>query len=199
LLAGLAACALVLAPWTIRNALTFDAPVAISTNASGVFVGANCARTYYGGGIGAWDFRCYGDPPPGDEAQQMTAYRARGLRYARDHAGRVPLVVAARLGRLADVYRPWTQGVFYNGSEGRNPRATKAGLVFYWLLLPFGIAGALRLRRRGAVLLVPVALVVLVGAAVYGSTRFRTAAEPSLVVLAAVALSALLAPRLSPP
>src|SRR6201999_3325739 len=70
-LVGVAACAVVLAPWTIRNAVTFHAPVLISDNASGVFVGANCAPTYSGPLIGSWVFSCYGNAPPGDEAQQM--------------------------------------------------------------------------------------------------------------------------------
>src|ERR1700742_1732830 len=93
-LVGVAACALVLAPWTIRNAVTFHAPVLISDNANGVFVGANCAPTYSGPLIGSWVFSCYGKAPPGDEAQQMVAYRKRGLTYARHHAGRIPVVVA---------------------------------------------------------------------------------------------------------
>ena len=93
-----------------------------------------------------------------------------------------------RLGRLLDVYRPWTQGVFFQQAEGRNPRAAKAGLLFYWLLLPLAIAGAIITGRRAAPLLVPVALVVLVAALTYGSTRFRTTAEPSLVVFSALAL-----------
>ena len=74
----------------------------------------------------------------------MVAYRARGLRYARDHAGRLPLVMLAREGRLLDLYRPWTQGVFFNASEGRNPRASKAGAA---VLLA---AAAVRDLRRGA-------------------------------------------------
>ena len=93
-----------------------------------------------------------------------------------------------RLGRLLDVYRPWTQGVFFQGREGRNPIAAQYGLVFYWLLLPLGIAGAVITGRRGRTLLVPVGLVVLVAALTYGSTRFRTTAEPSLVVFSALAL-----------
>jgi hypothetical protein len=194
-LAGVAACVLVLAPWTVRNLLTFDAPVLISTNSNGVFVGANCPRTYYGDAIGGWLFACYGTAPPGDEAQQMVAYRKRGLTYAREHAGRIPLVMAARVGRVLDVYRPWDQGVFLNSTEGRAPRASRAGLLMYWLLLPFGIAGALVLRRRALPLLLPVALVVVVAALVYGNTRFRSSAEPSLVVCAAVAVSALVERR----
>jgi hypothetical protein len=190
-LAGVAACAVVLAPWTIRNALTFDAPVLISDNANGVFVGANCGPTYSGPLIGGWVFSCYGTAPPGDEAQQMVAYRKRGLAYARDHAGRLPLVMAARVGRVLDVYRPWNQGAFLGGLEGRAPNATRLGLVMYWLLVPFAVAGAALLGRRAIPLLVPVALVIVVAALVYGNTRFRSSAEPSLVVCAAAAVSAL--------
>jgi 4-amino-4-deoxy-L-arabinose transferase-like glycosyltransferase len=185
---GLLACVLVLAPWTIRNALTFDRPVLLSSNTGGLLAGANCRRTYYSGEIGTWVYTCLANRPPGDEATADAGYRSRGLRYATHHLARLPLVLAARLGRLLDVYRPWTQGVFYQAAEGRNPRAAKAGLIFYWALLPFGIVGAILAGRRGFVLLVPVALVVVVALLAYGSTRFRTAAEPSLVVFSALAL-----------
>lgn len=195
-LAGIGAFALVLAPWAIRNATTFEARVLISTNGDGVWVGSNCPATYDGPLIGSWVFSCYGRRPPGDEAQQSVVYRERGLRYARDHAGRVPVVVAARLGRLLDVYRPWTQGIYFNASEGRGSRASKLALPAWWLLAPLALAGALLLRRRRTVglgvILAPVVMVLCVGAGVYGSTRFRFAAEPSVVVLAAVAVHAAL-------
>ena len=195
-LAGIAAFALVLAPWTVRNLVTFERPVLISNNASGVWVGANCERTYFTEEIGSWRFDCYGERPPGDESEQFAEYRRRGVEYLRDHLDRWPVVVAARLGRLYDVYRPWDQGVFFAGIEGRHPRATKLGLVAYWCLVPFTIAGAVLLRRRGRpllILLAPVVLVTLVAIATYGVTRFRFAAEPSFVVLGAVAVDALFA------
>jgi 4-amino-4-deoxy-L-arabinose transferase-like glycosyltransferase len=184
------ACLAVLAPWTIRNALTFERPVLISSNTGGLIAGANCHSTYFTALIGAWDYRCLSDRPPGDESEADAAYRDRGLAFARDHAGRLPVVIYRRLGRLFDVYRPWTQGVFFNAVEGRNPRASRSGLIFYWLLLPLGVAGAVLARRRGLILLVPVLIVVLVGILAYGSTRFRTSAEPSLVVFSALALQA---------
>ena len=58
--------------------------------------------------------------------------------------------------------------------------------------------GVVVLRRRDgpwAVLLAPVALVILVTLISYGFTRLRVAAEPAIVVLAAVALDALAARR----
>lgn len=200
LAAGVAAFVLVLAPWTVRNLATFDRPVLISNNSQGIWAGANCHATYYTDQIGAWVFPCYGPRPAGDESDQNAVYRKRGLTYMRRHAGRLPVVVAARIGRLYDVYRPWGQGVFFAGTEGRRPRASKLGLLCYWALLPVALAGALVLRRRRdggglVVLLAPIAMVTLVGIATYGSTRFRFAAEPALVVLGAVALDALLRRR----
>jgi 4-amino-4-deoxy-L-arabinose transferase-like glycosyltransferase len=189
-----AAAVVVLAPWTIRNLTTFDKPFLISTNSESLWAGTNCERTYYTDQIGAWVLACYGPRPPGDESDQAVVYRDRGLHYMRHHLGRVPLVVAARLGRLWDVYQPWAQGTFFSGLEGRRPGATHVGLVVYWVLLPLALFGAflLRGRRRGLwILLAPVAMVTLVGATTYGTTRFRMAAEPSIVLLAAVGLEAL--------
>ena len=188
-----AAFVVVLAPWTLRNLTTFEQPVLISTNSEGVWVGANCHQTYYGPIIGLWDFPCYGKRPAGDESQQSAEYRRRGLEYLRDHAGRVPLVLAARFGRVWDVFRPAQQRA-YEAGEGRPARSERLGVWTYWLLLPFAAAGAWLLRRRGeplAILLTPVVLVTLTALLTYGTTRFRFAAEPSIVVLAAVALDAL--------
>ena len=194
-LAAVAVAAIVvLAPWTIRNLATFDKPFLISTNGEAIWAGANCHQTYYTDQIGAWIFNCYGPRPAGDESVQALAYRDRGLRYMRHHSGRLPAVVAARLGRLWDVYRPWTQGTFFSATEGRRPRATHVALIVYWALLPLAVAGAVLLRRRRRelwILLAPVVMVTLVAGATYGTTRFRIAAEPSIVLLAAASLKAL--------
>jgi 4-amino-4-deoxy-L-arabinose transferase-like glycosyltransferase len=190
------ACLVVLAPWTIRNLSTFAKPVPISSNANQIWVGANCHDTYYGDLVGAWKFQCYGKAPPGDESERAAVYRQRGIDYMKDHAGRLPIVVAARLGRVLDVYEPWGQGAFLASAEGRHPRAQHLGLLAYWLLVPFAIVGAVLLRRRRepalVVLLVPIALALLVAAVTYGSTRFRFVAEPALVVLGAVTVDVLL-------
>jgi 4-amino-4-deoxy-L-arabinose transferase-like glycosyltransferase len=186
------AFALVLAPWTIRNLVTFKDPVLISTNGYGLLVGANNHRTYYTDQIGMWLYQYYRNRAPGDESQYSVAYRDRGLRYIRHHVGRLPLVMLAREGRLWDVYRT-DQQLFTSASEGRNPRVNRIALRFYWVVALLAIAGLVILRRRRQTLIVLVAPILLVAWSAlltYGSTRFRFAAEPALVVLAAVTLEA---------
>ena len=189
---ALAAFAVVLAPWTIRNLATFDAPVLISSNANGIWQGANCPSVYRGPLIGAWRFQCYTDRRPGeDEAQYFARQRDEGLAYLADHPGRLPAVVVARLARVLDV-RDTGQALFLNAQEGRLPAHMRLGIPMAWAMMLLGVVGAVLLarRRRHAlrVLGAPVALVLLVAAVTYGTTRFRFAAEPSLCVLAAVAL-----------
>jgi 4-amino-4-deoxy-L-arabinose transferase-like glycosyltransferase len=188
---ALGAFALVLAPWTIRNLTVFEEPVLISTNGNAVFVGSNCDAVYHGEFIGLWNFNCYGEAPGGDESESALAYRERGFDYARDHAGRLPLVMGVRFLRVWDFYRPLQQAT-YESLEGRSETASRIGLAFYYPLLLLAAAGALILRRRRAplwpLLAFPV-MVTITAVAIYGVTRFRFAAEPALCVLAAVALA----------
>jgi 4-amino-4-deoxy-L-arabinose transferase-like glycosyltransferase len=192
--AAAAAFGLVLAPWTARNLATFEEPVLISNNASGLWAGANCPRTYGGELIGSWVFSCYPDVPAQDESTQFAAYREAGLTYLREHASRLPVVLAARLGRGLDVFRV-DQSLFFNASEGRGARATRWGIRAWWVLAPLALAGLVVLRRRGGpawVLAAPMALALAVVLVVYGSTRLRVVAEPAVVVAAGVAVDAAL-------
>ena len=190
---ALGAFALVLAPWTIRNLTVFDEPVLISTNGNAVFVGSNCDAVYHGPFTGLWNFDCYGSAPGGDESEQSVAYRERGFDYARDHAGRLPIVMVVRFLRVWDLYRPLQQAD-YETFEGRSRTASHLGLVAYYPMLLLAAAGAVMLRRRRAplwpVLVFPV-MVSITAVLIYGVTRFRFAAEPALCVLAAVALASL--------
>ena len=115
----------------------------------------------------------------------MAELRREGVRYARDHAGRLPTVLAVRLARVWNVYDP------LQVPEGRSARAEKLGVAMYFLLVALALAGALTLRRRRRelwILLAPVVLVCVTALLTYGNQRFRAPAEITLVVLAAVAL-----------
>jgi hypothetical protein len=167
----------------------FKEPVVLSTNSYGVLAVANCDETYHGELIGFWYFNC--DPgSKGDESQRANASRERGMRYIEHHKGRVPIVVAARLGRVWEVFRPW-QNASYTQFEGRPLWGARAGLFSYYALALLAIPGFWFVRKRGLTLIPLVAQLVLVCAIVvyaYGSVRFRLPAEVVIVALAALTI-----------
>jgi hypothetical protein len=188
------ACVLVLSPWLIRNWITFDQPTGISTNEGGLFAGANCDSAYYTPLIGTWACFPVNDPAWGDNEAVISGHlRQRALDYASDHAARVPAVVAVRVLRVWDVWDPVDASHLEASIADRHIRAQQAAMLSLYLLVPFALFGAVVLRRRGEplrILLVPIVFVTLVAALSYGSTRFRVAAEPAIVVLASVGLAA---------
>jgi 4-amino-4-deoxy-L-arabinose transferase-like glycosyltransferase len=188
-LAALAACAVVLAPWTIRNLSAFHRLTLISHNDSTVLAGANCPATYHGGDLGGWRFDCISPRKTLQEAVQAATWRRQGIDYATAHASRWPVVVPVRVLRTWDLWRPRRQ---LDSAEGRARWAEAAGVVAYFLMIPFAIAGAVLLRRRNraafAILLAPAVLVTVSSAIGYGIPRFRHAFEMSIVVLAALAI-----------
>jgi 4-amino-4-deoxy-L-arabinose transferase-like glycosyltransferase len=187
---ALAASTVVVAPWVVRNLVTFDRPVFLAQDLDTVVDGANCRVTYYGAEIGSWSASrlCVGGPlPAGDESVQGAELRSRGIHYARAHLSRVPVVVAARVGRALDVYRPF-QGLADIRSRWTRPFA----LFSFFALWPFAAMGAMNLRRRSVSLIpfVALAVLVIVTATVgYGLWRLRVPFDEALIVLASVALS----------
>ncbi|MEA3184726.1 MAG: hypothetical protein QOJ74_1203, partial [Ilumatobacteraceae bacterium] len=201
LLVTVVACAAVLAPWMVRNVATFEKFVPLSTNGNEVMVYANCATAYNGPFVGYWDYQCQqkvrdaqGDPP-GDESQTALYWRSLGFNYARDHAGELPRVVALRVLRQWEIFRP-LQNVTLGGIEGRNRDAGTMGLLMFYGLAALSIVGAVSMRRRRLPLL-PIGVqflsVTITAAYTYGTVRFRAPAEPALCVLGAVGLVPVLA------
>ncbi|MEA2364143.1 MAG: hypothetical protein QOD71_3288 [Thermoleophilaceae bacterium] len=192
-LVAVVAFAVVLAPWSVRNWIVFDRPVAIATNSGTAVAGANCARTYAAGDmLGGWYPPCIREHPGKNEAEHHAEALRDGVRYARDHSGRLPVVLAARLGRVASVYKPFAI------PEGRSVRVQKLGVLMFFVLAPLAVAGFIFLRRRGEVtwiLVAPFIIVAVTALTTYGNLRFREPAEISLVVLAAGALEAVLRRR----
>jgi 4-amino-4-deoxy-L-arabinose transferase-like glycosyltransferase len=194
-----AVAVVVLAPWLLRCWTTFDRPVFVSTNSGGLLAGANCNQTYHGEWLGQWLFDCLEPPRSSNEAAVSAQLAQKGIDYARDHAGRLPVVLAVRVLRTWELYRPRQQWAAEHFFEGRDLRVEQAGVAVYYVLAALAVAGAVILRRRGEplrILLAPAVLVTLVSLAAYGFTRFRVAAEVPIVVLAAVALATLWRRRL---
>ncbi|HEY8523424.1 MAG TPA: glycosyltransferase family 39 protein [Acidimicrobiales bacterium] len=197
---GTGVAALVVAPWVLYNLARFEEPATLSTQLGPTLDVANCEETYYGRALGAWSFACASDPevPNADRSTIDKQLRDEAIEYARDHLDRLPVVVAARFGRAWALYDPFEQLKFDRFAEARPLGASRAGLAAYYVVAAGAVAGMVVLRRRGTPSFPLVAGLLNVAATVvlfYGSTRFRAPAEPSLVLLAAVAADAALARR----
>ena len=197
----------VLVPWTIRNALAFDAFVPLSNNSGSVARGANCDAAYSGPFRGLWvtdvslegtggaDDRagCFsGFPLDGqNEAVASSELRSDGMAYLRDHLGEVPGVVAARVGRTVGLYQ-FDQQANFAAAEGRDPAWERRGTRMFQVLVLLGAVGLVVSWRRRTLtferllLLVPPAVALVTVAVTYGNPRFRAVAEPAIVVLAAL-------------
>lgn len=190
--AAVLAFALLTAPWQVRNLLTFDRPVALSTNEGGLLAGANCDGAYYGVHIGTWPcFPRLRPTPERDESEVSARLRSQALDYIGDHAGRLPVVMGVRVLRTWELWDTRDQASIETHISERDLRAHQAGVVALFLLMPLALAGALMLRRRGEpvwLLVAPIVLVTVMSALTYGTSRFRAGADVSLVVLAAVAI-----------
>lgn len=192
---GCVACAVVLAPWTIRNWAEFHHPILISTNSGTLLSGANCDATYHGALTGSWSISCVRLGPSRNEAVAAGYARDTGLDYAGHHAGRLPAVLAVRLLRTFDLYQPVHEARI---AESRAYGLDLAGALCFWLLLPVGAYGALLLRRRSrpvVLLVAPFVLVVIVSLIGYGIPRFRHPADLALLALVAVAYDRALSQR----
>jgi 4-amino-4-deoxy-L-arabinose transferase-like glycosyltransferase len=191
--AGLIASVVLVGGWVVRDEVQMHAFVPVAVNGWTVVGGANCPTTYAGYRFGSWDFNCL---------QLKQAVRAgrrgeiainkyvrdRGADYLRAHLGRLPAVVAARLGLTFGVYDPWHELTVEGTAEGRDVGVSHLGYVMYLILVPFAIAGFVLLGSGAPrrVLLVPLVTVLLSTVVGYGNQRFRMPIEPVIVVLAAV-------------
>lgn len=187
---------LVMAPWVLYNLSRFERPVTITSGTGMVLLHGSCEPAFYGDALGYYDLSCGQSLPPligtiSTEDLQDAEARRQAITYVQNNLGQVPTVVLARAGRVWDIYQPY-QNVEYNERlEGRGALPSAIGLWYYWALVPFGISGAILLRRRR----VPICPVVGMFAAVtatamltFGITRYRVPAEVGLVAFAAIAI-----------
>jgi 4-amino-4-deoxy-L-arabinose transferase-like glycosyltransferase len=193
---------LVLAPWVVYNLTRFEQPVYLTNSAGSVMSDASCPSTYYGEFIG-YHANCIGTDPPlelddADESVRESEILEEADDYFYDHLDRLPVVAVVRVARVFDVFKPG-QNVWLNWwLEGRGKAASTAGLWAYYLLIPFGVYGAVLLRRRGTTLipvLSTVAVVAVAAAITFGITRYRIPVDVALVVLAGVGADGLLLRR----
>ena len=185
---------LLCAPWAIRNITTFHHPVLLTTGDGSVFAGANTPTTYHGLLVGSANFQALFRSPAGrtavvNEAVQSDRWRKEGFNYARDHIGRLPVVMAARVLRTWGFYpfspRERARQVAFLEDRSRNVELIAWPALIAALAL--AVFGAIDLRRRGGplwLLLAPCVLITVTSATGYGAPRFAQAGLVSIAVLA---------------
>lgn len=197
---------LIVAPWTVRNAIVLDGfvPVSIQDAAAyGTFneEAANDPVYPYAwrptpGNIVAELER----DPPDSEVEFRTVLQDRARDYLSDH----PEAVAHAffwngLSRFWDIRRP-ARALDETRFDGRSRAVTTAGLAAYYVLLLLALATLWRLRRRTE-LLIPFLALALAASVVFtiqAGTRYRAPLEPVIVVLACATIAPLLARRSDP-
>jgi 4-amino-4-deoxy-L-arabinose transferase-like glycosyltransferase len=185
-----------ISPWVVRNLVTFEEPTLLGTGFGLVLAYGNCDATYYGPKLGYWDDICSlkDYSPKLEETEVDKLARQKGVDYIEDHLGRVPVVLAARAGRVWDVFRPGQNREFNQFFEQRGEATSWATLITYYVMMPFAIGGLVVMRRRRIPIfpMIAVALSVTLTAVLgYPITRYRAAWDTVTPVLAAVAVVAL--------
>ena len=184
LVAVCGACAIVLAPWVLRNAVVFHRAM-LAGNYDTVIAGANCRDTYYGHDLGWWSLSCLARSRSRHQLLIGDASTEPGLRYAREHPARAVLVAGVRVLRTFGAFQPLRIG----NLEPRRKWVDLAGLAFYYAVLLLAVIGLRRVRHVRWLLLAPVLSALISSATGWGNARFRIGADAVLVVLAGCALA----------
>jgi 4-amino-4-deoxy-L-arabinose transferase-like glycosyltransferase len=190
--------ALVVAPWTVRNAFAFHAVVPVSTEAGSAFIGTynDSARTRPDF-PGAWmppryvpSLRGKIDPGSGDEPAEERRELRAALRYMGRHPTYVGNVLAVDSMRLLGLGgREWWR--FTASTVSLGPRRADLAAYAFFPVLALALIGAFQPAARRAPLWfwsIPVLLWLSV-VPILGETRFRMPIEPFFLLLAALALS----------
>jgi hypothetical protein len=191
------AVAVLLGSWTVRNALRLHSFEPLTNNSGTLLAGANCEPVYAGYQIGLWRLDCVTalDVAGLSETAAAGQERTAAVDFARDHGGRLPAVVAARVLRTWGAWSPARQTDF-ESLEGRPKAWIDAAWVAGWLVLVLAVAGGFvqrRTRRPVWLLAGPVVVATVTAVIGYGNSRFRMVAEPGLTVLAAIGVVAIAA------
>jgi 4-amino-4-deoxy-L-arabinose transferase-like glycosyltransferase len=187
--------AIVLAPWVGFNMTRFAKPVTITAGQGAVLSAASCDEVWYGKLIGYYA-NCFQGPWPAaglDESERDAEPRRQAIEYTKDHIERLPLVVAARVGRLWGLFKPGQTTAFDWWIEGRGRAPSWIGLFMYYAMVPFGIYGLVVMRRRRIPILPMLAILLastLAAAVTFGVTRYRAPSEVVIVCTAAIGIAA---------
>ena len=203
----LVACAaLVIAPWTIRNAVELDAFVPV-TDQAGVAIGGqynDVAKDYDWSWVGPWGVPAFADLYEGEPIGEVELGREltdRGIDYVIDHPGSVVSVAFNNTVRLLSLHDPIAFERASAPVVGQPRGLAVAGAFAFWAAALLAIAGAFTptARRIPAFVWVYAGLLIASIIFVAGSSRYRAPLEPLVILLAAAAIERALSSRTSWP
>ena len=190
----LVACALAIAPWTIRNAITLHAFVPVSTESGATLAGTyNAASMHDRFAPGSWvllrhtpDLRVieHNLAP----LRQDRALRDAALAFVARHPWYPAEVFAFNLQRWLDLASV-RRARFEAQTADIGPGWAVAALPFAWTLAALALAGGSAVRRRPAFWLAPGALLLVTLFVNAETPRFRAPLDPFLILLAAYSVS----------
>jgi 4-amino-4-deoxy-L-arabinose transferase-like glycosyltransferase len=189
-------CGAFVLPWVGHNLYRYEKTVTLSVGLDYSMAQGSCDQSFYGDLIGYYWLACMGERLEGtdlalkDQSLGAEKMREGTVEYIKDNMSQLPLVVAARVGRVTGTFRPIQQADLESLTEGREPWLANSSVISYYPLAIAALIGLLQLRRRRPVLpIVVTALAALSGAALtLAVLRYRAGAEPAIAVLAAVAI-----------
>ncbi len=164
----------------------------------------NCDATYHGPALGSFETQGMPGDPRGcsilgktfssDQTVADGQLRHAAVEYMRDHQGRIPVVVAARLDRTFNLFRPFAQ-VHVEAQRETSLWILQLAMFSFWILTPLAIFGGVMARRRRIPIypLVGFLVTVLISVSLtIGNVRYRAPAEIPIALLAAVGADELL-------
>jgi hypothetical protein len=184
--------ALVVAPWTARNAIVMHGFVPVAIDDAALYGTFNAQSAH----DPVWPYAWRKDPPsvsrllnPADplpDAELHSRLIHSALSYISSHPVSVPEAFFWNgLSRLWDIRRR-SRSLAEVTFEGRSRLVTSVGLDFYDVLLPLALVGLWRARRRRWLVLGMLAIAL--GASIVftgdSGTRYRATLEPLIAVLA---------------
>jgi 4-amino-4-deoxy-L-arabinose transferase-like glycosyltransferase len=193
----------VVGPWVGRNMVAFHHPEYLSTEGGVTLATANCPPAYYGNTEGWWDYACIDNiklPKSYDESDIDQKLQHVGVHYIETHQSQAIQVAVVRVLRTWNLYRPIQQSAF-DTLDARPKWVTQMGMYYFYVLVPFAVAGGIFLRRRKLLLFPLVSLVItatVAGALFYANGRYRTEGDFGVAILGAIGIEALIRARWRP-
>ena len=137
-------------PWVAFNLARFDKPVFLSTGIGNTLAARQLRPDLLRQATSATTRSASPGPYPPRSTSRCsdTAPRKYAIDYIEDHKSRLPLVVAARVGRLWGVFKPGQTTALDWWIEGRGRVPSWIALFFYYAMIPFAVLGLVRMWRR---------------------------------------------------